>query len=686
MSNAVTSPFTVFFDRSGQPLDNGYVYIGTAGINPEVSPITVYWDETLTTPATQPIRTLAGYPSQNGSPGNLSVRPERYSIVVRDRTGTLVYSDLNASNIGSSPPQFYLDDYFTTTWEAALDAAAAAASAAGGGIIYAYGREEYAFTAQPANLPAGVYVFGRPDFTRFKMPTTSTFALLRWGGSLSTGYTLAANMAQGEDSCTLTSVSGLTVGSLLRFTCVKAGLTLGLPTQLQRVEAIGPGNIVTLSTRAKFAVATADTYTLNLMAPCVGGGAYGIIFDGSANTAANCQGIYAQYGNGMFFDEIGGENMSGLDPTSGSTVAGVIWLEGCFDTRGLTRLWAYKSGCSSTCDIQFFGCGPAQYGAIRSEQATGFGPGWYNCTDQQVDSLYSAGARGRAGKAQCTYNFQLGTLTSDRPYLTGFSFAENASGSIGTAIYTPSKDLLRYGATIVRVANVSTITYASTADVPTSSPNIVTVSGATGADTFNGRVVVTQTGPTTWTYANTGVDETAGGTIIINNQANFSFWANDTGCVVSIGTIIFNGKSNANGDIHTGTTDRVSIGTVLSQGAFSLVYAGTAGSQPNSAGCRWIGRVNNATYVVAPSIVQALTSATGVAVMQGQDSFANNTWRFDDYGVFTPKAPATASAGFRWVTGAAPTAPVDGDMWREDNTLTGLKIRIAGVTRTVTIT
>ena len=98
MSNEVTSPFTVFFDRSGQPLDNGYIYIGTAGINPEVSPITVYWDEALTIPAAQPIRTLAGYPSRDGSPGTLIINQTSYSIVVRDKTGALVYSDLNVVN------------------------------------------------------------------------------------------------------------------------------------------------------------------------------------------------------------------------------------------------------------------------------------------------------------------------------------------------------------------------------------------------------------------------------------------------------------------------------------------------------------------------------------------------------------------------------------------------------------
>ena len=103
MSTEITSPFTVFFDRSGQPLDNGYVYIGTAGINPEVSPIAIYWNADLTAPAAQPIRTLAGYPSRDGSPGTIFSIQASYSIVIRDRTGALVFSDLNASADASRP-------------------------------------------------------------------------------------------------------------------------------------------------------------------------------------------------------------------------------------------------------------------------------------------------------------------------------------------------------------------------------------------------------------------------------------------------------------------------------------------------------------------------------------------------------------------------------------------------------
>lgn len=48
-------------------------------------------------------------------------------------------------------------------------------------------------------------------------------------------------------------------------------------------------------------------------------------------------------------------------------------------------------------------------------------------------------------------------------------------------------------------------------------------------------------------------------------------------------------------------------------------------------------------------------------------------------------AGTTAKAQINLPVSTAPSAPADGDMWREDNTNTGLKIRINGVTKTITV-
>jgi len=95
MSYAITSPFPSFNDTDGSPLNNGYVYVGQPNLNPVTDPTPVYWDEALTQPAAQPVRTINGYFSRNGSPGRLYTGLVSYSIRITNNKGALVFSDLN---------------------------------------------------------------------------------------------------------------------------------------------------------------------------------------------------------------------------------------------------------------------------------------------------------------------------------------------------------------------------------------------------------------------------------------------------------------------------------------------------------------------------------------------------------------------------------------------------------------
>jgi len=88
---SIQVPFPVFAGTDGLPLENGYIWIGTVNLNPQVNPIAVYWDAALTIPAAQPIRTLNGYPMYQGTPGRLYVNSD-YSIRVQNSKGSLVYS------------------------------------------------------------------------------------------------------------------------------------------------------------------------------------------------------------------------------------------------------------------------------------------------------------------------------------------------------------------------------------------------------------------------------------------------------------------------------------------------------------------------------------------------------------------------------------------------------------------
>jgi hypothetical protein len=96
---SVEVPFPVFYDRSGEPLENGYVWIGQANLNPQTNPIQVYFDKNLTQPAAQPLRTLAGYISNAGTPAQVYVDAVNYSILVQDKNGTMVYNFQDGTGI-----------------------------------------------------------------------------------------------------------------------------------------------------------------------------------------------------------------------------------------------------------------------------------------------------------------------------------------------------------------------------------------------------------------------------------------------------------------------------------------------------------------------------------------------------------------------------------------------------------
>ena len=82
-------PYPIFTDKSGSPLDNGYLYFGTANLNPETNPITVYYDRGFTQPVAQPVRTSNGYVMRNGSPA-LIYANSQFSVTVRDKKKALV--------------------------------------------------------------------------------------------------------------------------------------------------------------------------------------------------------------------------------------------------------------------------------------------------------------------------------------------------------------------------------------------------------------------------------------------------------------------------------------------------------------------------------------------------------------------------------------------------------------------
>jgi hypothetical protein len=88
---SIQPTFPIFTETDGQPLEDGYIWIGQVNLDPQVNPINVYFDAALTIQAAQPVRTINGYPSRNGTPARLYVNSD-YSIRVMNRNGSVVYS------------------------------------------------------------------------------------------------------------------------------------------------------------------------------------------------------------------------------------------------------------------------------------------------------------------------------------------------------------------------------------------------------------------------------------------------------------------------------------------------------------------------------------------------------------------------------------------------------------------
>lgn len=93
---SVEPPYPAFADADGQPLENGYIFIGAVNLNPIVNPIAAFFDAALTIPAVQPIRTSGGYPVYQGTPTRFYVDSD-YSIQVQDKNGSVVYTSFNGN-------------------------------------------------------------------------------------------------------------------------------------------------------------------------------------------------------------------------------------------------------------------------------------------------------------------------------------------------------------------------------------------------------------------------------------------------------------------------------------------------------------------------------------------------------------------------------------------------------------
>jgi hypothetical protein len=93
----LSNPLPLFIDSRGALLDAGYIYVGEASEDPEISPIDLFLDSALTVPIAQPLRTLGGFIVSGANAVFVYMAEGDYSVTVRDANEQLVSYVPNAA-------------------------------------------------------------------------------------------------------------------------------------------------------------------------------------------------------------------------------------------------------------------------------------------------------------------------------------------------------------------------------------------------------------------------------------------------------------------------------------------------------------------------------------------------------------------------------------------------------------
>ncbi|KXO82648.1 hypothetical protein AYL20_01240 [Acinetobacter venetianus] len=100
MSNRASTPFPIYNDTDGSPLDAGFIYFGPPNNNPLTTQIALFYDAALTQPAENPARTSNGYVVKSGAIRQLFCAEPIISIVVQNKRNETVW---NAAYVNLNP-------------------------------------------------------------------------------------------------------------------------------------------------------------------------------------------------------------------------------------------------------------------------------------------------------------------------------------------------------------------------------------------------------------------------------------------------------------------------------------------------------------------------------------------------------------------------------------------------------
>lgn len=100
-TSLAVQPHLYIGDVTGLPLDYGMVYFGEPNKDPEYYPINIYYDDGLTIPAMQPVRTKGGFLNAMGDMVEVFADERIYSVKVLDAYGRQVFYEPAMSKLST---------------------------------------------------------------------------------------------------------------------------------------------------------------------------------------------------------------------------------------------------------------------------------------------------------------------------------------------------------------------------------------------------------------------------------------------------------------------------------------------------------------------------------------------------------------------------------------------------------
>lgn len=98
MAIEIVNPIKVYTSsQDGQPIKDGYLFIGEYGLDAQANPVAVYYDYAMTIPASQPIRIRDGQVKYNGASAHIYTA-DNYSVKIKDKNGITLYNNTTIEN------------------------------------------------------------------------------------------------------------------------------------------------------------------------------------------------------------------------------------------------------------------------------------------------------------------------------------------------------------------------------------------------------------------------------------------------------------------------------------------------------------------------------------------------------------------------------------------------------------